>query len=599
MAKAAESAPGEGAWHRQKARFALLSDVVLLIAKTPDLEQLLVSAVNKLKWVIDFERCTLALLDDDGMSYRLRSLFGGRSKTHEENDIPIGQGIAGRTMREQHLRILTCPAGAEWGADLAPAELAEAEGMRALLPVPLHAYGQVFGCITFAAAQEGAFGKEEVKIATEFATHLSLAMERWRVQKALRESEERYALAMEGANEWLWDWDVGSRRIHVSPRLLRFFGMTEESSSLTVEEWQARVHPEDIGRFLDAMRSHFRQLESPYSCELRLRDAGGDYRWMLHRGQGLRDAHGRIYRMAGSLGDVTARKEAETKLRVAKHEAEQALEDLKKAQQSLIHAEKMASLGQLTAGIAHEIKNPLNFVNNFSALSRELLTELQTLLEGPLAGSGAEHREAIAELLDSLDGNLERIREHGMRADRIVKGMLAHSRQGPASAQATDLNALVEESLNLAYHGARAENPDFNVTLNRQLDPAVDEVELYPQDIMRVLLNLIGNAFDATRGRQAQSGESYLPTVEVSTQAGGDHVIVRVRDNGTGIGEGSLGKVFEPFFTTKPTGEGTGLGLSLSYETVVEQHHGRLEVESREGEYTEFKMTLARRLDRG
>jgi signal transduction histidine kinase len=294
-----------------------------------------------------------------------------------------------------------------------------------------------------------------------------------------------------------------------------------------------------------------------------------------------------------SLSLVNAR--LYTSAREARAEAERTLSELKAAQQNLIHAEKMASLGQLTAGIAHEIKNPLNFVNNFADSTNELLGELEACLKGPIAGLGEDEREDARELFESISGFLVKIKEHGQRADGIVRGMLSHARAGADTGHPTDLNALLEEALNLAYHGARAESSNFNVTLERDLDPNVGELEVYSQEMTRVFLNLIGNGFYATRKRQTDRQEDgYRPTVKVSTCNLGETVEVRVRDNGTGIPADAVERIFEPFFTTKPTGEGTGLGLSLSYETVVQQHHGRLEVDTREGEFTEFIITLPR-----
>jgi PAS domain S-box-containing protein len=279
----------------------------------------------------------------------------------------------------------------------------------------------------------------------------------------------------------------------------------------------------------------------------------------------------------------------------ARAEAERTLWQLKAAQQSLVHAEKMASLGQLTAGIAHEIKNPLNFVNNFADSSNELLEELEECLKGYLENLGEDERADVLDLFESLSGFMAKIREHGQRADRIVAGMLSHARAGADNTRPSDVNALLEESLNLAYHGARAENSSFNVTLERDLDPTVGEVALYPQEITRVFLNLIGNGLYATQKRQTEWKEDgYRPTLKVSSRNLGESVEVRVRDNGTGIPAEAVERVFEPFFTTKPTGEGTGLGLSLSYETIVQQHRGRLEVDTREGEFTEFTITLPR-----
>ena len=253
----------------------------------------------------------------------------------------------------------------------------------------------------------------------------------------------------------------------------------------------------------------------------------------------------------------------------------------------------MASLGQLTAGIAHEIKNPLNFVNNFSEVSAELLHEMKGSLAGSIENLDADTRDDVEDLFSTLEANLTKIKDHGARADSIVKGMLSHAREGPSTSRLADLNALLEESLNLSYHGARAENQSFNVTLDKDLDDNVGDVEVFPQDITRVFLNLIGNGFYAVHKRQQESvGSDYRPTLKVSTEDLGDRVAVHIRDNGTGIPQAAKDKIFDPFFTTKPTGEGTGLGLSLSYDIVVKQHYGEFQVDSSEGEFTQFSVVL-------
>ena len=269
------------------------------------------------------------------------------------------------------------------------------------------------------------------------------------------------------------------------------------------------------------------------------------------------------------------------------------LEDLRAAQDRLVQTEKLASLGQLTAGIAHEIKNPLNFVNNFSALSAELTDELNDLLKR--ATLTDKMREEVEDLTRLLKENLDKVVQHGKRADAIVKNMLLHSRQGSGEHRPVDVNALVEESLNLAYHGARAEKPDFNITLKRSFDPNAGEIDVFPQEITRVLLNLISNGFYAATKRKAQvDGDGYEPTLAAATKNLGDSVEIRIRDSGSGIPPEVKEKMFNPFFTTKPAGEGTGLGLSLSYDIVVKQHGGSIEVDTRPGEFTEFKVILPR-----
>jgi len=269
------------------------------------------------------------------------------------------------------------------------------------------------------------------------------------------------------------------------------------------------------------------------------------------------------------------------------------LEGLRTTQDRLIQTEKLASLGQLTAGIAHEIKNPLNFVNNFSAVSIELIDELREALAG--AHLDTRLRAEIGEIADMLQGNLDKVVQHGKRADSIVKNMLLHSRQGSGEHQPADINTLVEESLNLAYHGARAEKQDFNVILEKSFDPAAGEVDLFPQEITRVLLNLISNGFYAATKRKLEAnGRDYEPTLTVLTKNLGESVEIRIHDNGTGIPPEVKEKMFNPFFTTKPPGEGTGLGLSLSYDIVVKQHAGFLEVDTQPGEFTEFRIVLPR-----
>jgi signal transduction histidine kinase len=268
------------------------------------------------------------------------------------------------------------------------------------------------------------------------------------------------------------------------------------------------------------------------------------------------------------------------------------LDDLRTAQDRLVQTEKLASLGQLTAGIAHEIKNPLNFVNNFSALSAELIDELNDVLKA--AALDDKTRQEIDELTHMLTGNLEKIVQHGKRADSIVKNMLLHSRQGSGEHRPADINTILEESLNLAYHGARAENSAFNITLRRDFDPEAGLIDLYPQEITRVLLNLISNGFYAATKRKQEDGERFEPTLSASTKNLGNRVEIRIRDNGTGIPLEVKEKIFNPFFTTKPAGEGTGLGLSMSHDIVVKQHGGKIDVETEPNAFTEFIINLPR-----
>jgi signal transduction histidine kinase len=266
---------------------------------------------------------------------------------------------------------------------------------------------------------------------------------------------------------------------------------------------------------------------------------------------------------------------------------------LRTAQDRLVQTQKLASLGQLTAGIAHEIKNPLNFVNNFSGVSAELIDELQENLRK--VNADAITLAEITALTNTLRDNLDKIVQHGKRADSIVKNMLLHSREGSGEQRAVDVNVLVEESLNLAYHGARAEKQDFKISLEKFLDPAAGEADVYPQEITRALLNLISNGFYAAAKRKEQdNSEGYEPTLTAKTKNLGDRVEIAIRDNGTGIQPDVKEKMFNPFFTTKPPGEGTGLGLSICHDIIVKQLSGSIEVASQPGEFTEVSIILPR-----
>jgi two-component system, NtrC family, sensor kinase len=274
-------------------------------------------------------------------------------------------------------------------------------------------------------------------------------------------------------------------------------------------------------------------------------------------------------------------------------ELAKSLDDLRTTQDRLVQTQKLASLGQLTAGIAHEMKNPLNFVNNFSGLSAELIDELQDTLKELSFDDKA--RAQIDELTDTLRGNLDKVVQHGKRADTIVKNMLLHSRESSGEHRLVDINALVEESLNLAWHGARAEKQGFEIQLKQSFDPSAGEVDVFPQDIRRALLNMISNGFYAATKRRAETnGGDYEPTLAASTKNLGDRVEIRIRDNGTGIQPDVKEKMFNPFFTTKPTGEGTGLGLSISHDIIVKQHAGSIEVDTQPGEFTEVRIVLPR-----
>ena len=293
-----------------------------------------------------------------------------------------------------------------------------------------------------------------------------------------------------------------------------------------------------------------------------------------------------------------ARKEVElqkaAELKAAYQELDAAHTNLKATQQQLITQEKLASLGQLTAGIAHEIKNPLNFVNNFAALSIDLAKELDETLASSQDKKVGEIIDEVKDTLTALQQNAEKINHHGKRADSIVKSMMQHARGSSGQRELVDINHLLDEAVNLTYHGMRANDAAFNITIEKEYDASIGKLEVVPQDISRVFLNIINNACYAAHQKKKDSLDGFSPMLSVSTKNFGDRIEIRLRDNGNGIPADVREKIFNPFFTTKPSGQGTGLGLSISYDIIVQQHRGEIKVESEEGKFTEFVVRLPR-----
>jgi two-component system, NtrC family, sensor kinase len=300
------------------------------------------------------------------------------------------------------------------------------------------------------------------------------------------------------------------------------------------------------------------------------------------------EQHRIVMARKAELEALVAERTAE--LQQQKEELQHTLQDLKATQAQLIQREKMASLGELTAGIAHEIKNPLNFINNFSELNVELATEIRQCINGMRIGKN--ERDSLSQLLHDLVENQKKIYEHGNRADSIVKAMLQHSRKTAGQKQPVAINAFVEEYLRLSYHGIRAKDGIFNVIIETHFDPALKEITINSEEIGRVLLNLFSNAFYAVTEKKKKEGNDFEPTVQVSTRKRGGRLEICVKDNGTGIPEKVKEKIYQPFFTTKPTGEGTGLGLSLSYDIVTKGHGGELKVDTKEGQGSEFIVSI-------
>jgi PAS domain S-box-containing protein len=462
-------------------------------------------------------------------------------------------------------------------------------GYRTTLGIPLLREDTLIGVFSITRTRVEAFTEKEIELATTFADQAVIAIENARLFEELHDRQAELRVTFDNMGDGVVMFDAEAR-------LAAWNRNFQEMLDLPDAFLAGRPNYAGYFRYLADRGEYSADLEAQLSRTID--DTRREMRFERTRPDG-RVIEVRRNSVPGGgfvliYADVTERKRAEEAIRAARDAAETALRELQMAQASLVHAQKMAALGQVTAGIAHEIKNPLNFVNNFAGLSVELLDELKDTTR-TVASLDPGKRAQIVETIGMLTGNLEKIIEHGRRADGIVRSMLQHSRGGSGDWQATDLNALVEEALNLAYHGARAQDPNFDITLELDLERSLAPVGVVPQELTRVLLNLIGNGFYAASKRSRDNDGTYSPALKVMTREFGESVEVRVRDNGIGIPPEDRDKLFQPFFTTKPTGEGTGLGLSISYEIITQQHGGTLTVDSEVGDFTEFTVRLPRR----
>ena len=611
------------------------ADVLKVISRsTFDLQTVLETLVESAAGLCAADKGTIQLAEGD--VYRVRAHYGLAQEAVEyallQPQRPGRSSAAGRVALEgKTVQITDVLADPEYHA----MDYQQVFGYRTILGVPLLRDGKTIGSFSLLRDEVSPFTDKQIELVTVFADQAVIAVENARLLTELRESLQRQtatADVLKVISRSTFDLRTVLQTLLESAA--RF--CDADKASIIREKDGAFYAAEAYGysdEFLDYMKSipikaergsasgralaegrvvHITDVAADPEYKLVEGARLGDYRTVLcvpmlredvpigllvlTRSEVQPFTHEQI-ELVTTFADQAAIAIENVRLFEAEQqrtrELGKSLEDLQAAQDRLVQTEKLASLGQLTAGIAHEIKNPLNFVNNFSAVSVELIDELRQALAG--ANLDNKLHAEISEVADMLQGNLDKVVQHGKRADAIVKNMLLHSRHGSGEHRPVDINALVDESLNLAYHGARAEKQGFNITLERSFDPAAGEVDLFPQEITRALLNLISNGFYAATKRRAEAnGGNYEPTLAAATKNLGDSVEIRIRDNGTGIPPEVREKLFNPFFTTKPAGEGTGLGLSISHDIIVKQHGGSIEVDTQPGKFTEFKIVLPR-----
>jgi GAF domain-containing protein len=617
------------------------ADVLRVISSSPGaLEPVFLSILDNATRICQANFATLFLRE--GEALRVAAHHGSLTKAWDEQwrvgmllqpdrELQAFQTLSGR----QPLQVVDLSKAPSYLARNPKAvNSVETGGIRTMVTVPMLKDGETIGVITIFRTEVREFTEKQIALVTNFAAQAVIAIENTRLLNELRESlqqqtatanvlrvissspgdlEPVFQAMLENAVR-ICDAKFGNllRRdgdafrfaagVGVPPKLAEFHSQRASFSPTPGSPLERAMQTKRVSHTVDdaaeAMPSPPARLGGARSivCVPMLKDDAVSGAIVIYRQEVRPFSDKQIELLTNFAAQAVIAIENTrllNELRQRTDDLTQSLNELRTAQDRLVQTEKLASLGQLTAGIAHEIKNPLNFVNNFSSLSVELIDELEEELGKVNVDVAA--RDAITDLAETLKGNLEKIAQHGKRADAIVKNMLLHSREGSGEHRPVDVNALVEESLNLAYHGARAEKQGFNIALERSFDAAAGEVDLYPQEVTRVLLNIIANGFYAAHKRKSQAdGADFEPTLVASTRNLGDRVEIRIRDNGTGIPPEVKEKMFNPFFTTKPAGEGTGLGLSISHDIIVKQHAGTIAVDTRPGQFTEFTIVLPR-----
>jgi two-component system, NtrC family, sensor kinase len=617
-----------------------ISDVLRVISSSPgDVAPVFACVAQHAARICEAEIADILTVENDTLRYAAK--FGEFGRMLRGETAPLNRdSVMGRSIMDKRPVHVADLQGADHDFALGR-EFALRHGHRTTLAVPLIRDNRALGTILIRRAEVRPFEDKHIALLKTFADQAAIAIENARLLNELRQRTDDLSESLQQQTATAEVLKVISRSTFDLPAVLQTLVESAaklcdaEKATITRQKDGVLFRGESYGfskEFMDYVRNvpvvpdrgsatarallegkvvHIPDVREDPDYTFNEAQRLGDFRTiigvpMLREGQAIgvivmtrsevRPFTDKQIALATTFADQAAIAIENVRLfdsvEARTRELTQSLEELRTAQNRLVQTEKLASLGQLTAGIAHEIKNPLNFVNNFSALSVELLDELQAAL--PEARLDDKAGAEIDELAGMLRGNLEKILQHGKRADSIVKNMLLHSREGSGERRPVDLNSLVDESLNLAYHGARAESQDFKIRLERSFDPEAGEVELFPQEVTRVLLNLISNGFYAAMKRKREALDGYEPMLAAQTRNLGDNVEIRIRDNGGGIPPEVREKMFNPFFTTKPPGEGTGLGLSLSYDIVVKQHAGSIEVDTEPGGFTEFRVVLPR-----